>query len=547
MASRQRVHQKRRQQTTSRSDTTAIVRVAAPTERPWELNHDQVVLLKNYLKIADASDAELAGCLEVARRYRLDPFKQGQIWFVKRWDKNAVAGNGTKGAYVYTPQVGIYGMLHVAARDHKDYGSISDPEFGPMIMHEVENHKFKAPEWCRVKAFKKGIAEPTVATIYFEEFCPAVWDNARLFWAKMPRAQIEKCCKARVVRTAYPDMGGLYIPEEMDRINAEIGKDYTPGGRLITKDGVTPSGQPVSWEAKNRAQIGAGPTREMPQEGFFCARHQCPFSKCPADEHSQAELEAMDALERASKKPAAKPIDVTPTSKKPDPKQGASAKDVPKAAAPAGKVQTLEYKYELVIDWNMDRNQPVLTGHLEELGVALAKEKSPIKMIWGKEELWHAAAKDIPAIMQVAGQNGFAVREIHPGQVPPSGQRSNAPSPARKAGGEGGPSEKAGSTPSVISGVIERVNTGMAGKNPVKHVTLLLADKTKPTFSCFDKKWFEALDAGLGKQAHLITKQNGKYINIIGARKIGSKEWLEDGTPAIQRKDQEAGGKTLFG
>src|SRR5579863_198671 len=227
--SRRQTRRRRPTTTSHSSQTQAIVRVAAPTERPWGLDNQQVVLLKNYLKIADASDTELAGCLEVDRRYRLDPFKQGQIWFVKRWDKNAISAAGTKGGFVYTPQVGIYGMLHIAARDHADYGSISETEFGPMFMHEVEGHKFKAPEWCRVKAFKKGIAEPTVATIYFEEFCPALWDNARLFWARMPRAQIEKCCKARVVRTAYPDLGGLTIPEEMDRFKDE----YTESGRQI--------------------------------------------------------------------------------------------------------------------------------------------------------------------------------------------------------------------------------------------------------------------------------------------------------------------------
>ena len=141
---------------------TAIVKAATPPERPWELTSEQVVLLKNYLKIADASEIELKGCLEVARRYRMDPFKQGQIWFIKRWDKNAVTITGAKGGYVYTPQVGIYGMLHIAARDHKDFGSISEAEYGPMFTHEVETHKFKAPEWCRVKAFKKGMARASV-------------------------------------------------------------------------------------------------------------------------------------------------------------------------------------------------------------------------------------------------------------------------------------------------------------------------------------------------------------------------------------------------
>ena len=30
-----------------------------------------------------------------------------------------------------------------------------------VFMHEVEGHEIKAPEWCRVKAFKKGIEQPT--------------------------------------------------------------------------------------------------------------------------------------------------------------------------------------------------------------------------------------------------------------------------------------------------------------------------------------------------------------------------------------------------
>src|SRR5258706_365387 len=108
----------RRQKSASPSETAAIVKVATPPERPWELTSEQVVLLKNYLKIADASEIELKGCLEVARRYRMDPFKQAQIW---------------------------------------------------------------------------------------------------------------KCAKARAIRTAYPDLGGLYIPEECEKFN----EDFTPSGRQI--------------------------------------------------------------------------------------------------------------------------------------------------------------------------------------------------------------------------------------------------------------------------------------------------------------------------
>src|SRR6267142_2328783 len=100
--------------------------------------------------------------------------------------------------------------------------------------------------------------------------------------------------------------------------------------------------------------------------------------------------------------------------------------------------------------------------------------------------------------------------------------------------------------PAVVAGLIERSSAGMAGKYPVRQVTLLLADKTKPTYSCFDKALFEHLDAGLGKQSELVVKQNGKYFNITGLRKIGSKEWDEQGVPVIQNRGREAGGRTLF-
>lgn len=360
------------QKKTSPGETTAIVRVAAPTERPWELSTDQVVLLKNYLKIADASNEELAGCLEVARRYRLDPFKQGQIWFVKRWDKNAVSMAGAKGAYIYTPQVGIYGMLHIAARDHSDYGSVSEAEFGPMFMHEVENHKFKAPEWCRVKAFKKNITEPTVATIYFEEFCPALWDNARLFWAKMPRAQIEKCAKARVVRTAYPDLGGLYIPEEMERINADVAQDYTPGGRLITVNGVTPSGQVVD-------------------------RH---------GSHQAAQRVLQDKLASHGGKPA--------------------EPEVMPPGAPASRQSGP--KRQVSLDWSNPQD-PLLMGDTEDL---VPRSTVPYGLLKGlnvtwseKDSFWHVGLNAVKDLRAVCLESGYELTEIHP---PP-------PKPAPKASG----------------------------------------------------------------------------------------------------------------
>src|SRR6266404_1656085 len=91
--------------------SAAIVKIAPAPERPWELNTEQVTILKNSIA-KGATDEELKFCLTVARRYKLDPFKQ-QIWFIRRWDKAADNGKGGVGAYIWTPQVGLYGMAHI--------------------------------------------------------------------------------------------------------------------------------------------------------------------------------------------------------------------------------------------------------------------------------------------------------------------------------------------------------------------------------------------------------------------------------------------------
>ena len=204
----------------------AIVQVLPPTEKPWLLNSEEITLIKNNVA-KGATDEELKFLLTVARRYRLDPFKQ-QIWFVKRWDKSAENGKGGTGAYVWTPQVGINGLLFAAGRDHKgDLGSISKPEFGPMFAVDKNTH---VPTWASVKVWRKGAMQPTEAEAWWDEYAPADLSKAP-FWRKMPRRMLAKCATALAIRQAYPDLGGLYIPEEMEK----MGDDFTPNGRQIVQ------------------------------------------------------------------------------------------------------------------------------------------------------------------------------------------------------------------------------------------------------------------------------------------------------------------------
>jgi len=204
----------------------AAIVVPAPTKKPWELSTEEVELVRNHIA-KGASDDELRFCLGVARRYKLDPFR-GQIWFVKRRDKNLDRYDREKKekitGYRWIPIVGINGLLHIAARDHKkQFGSIGRPEYGPMIDREWSkwdessrtfkpSGTFKAPEWARVEVYKRGDPIPTIGEVYWEEIYPNV-DSSPLV-RQMPRLMLGKCAKAQGVRAAYPATDGLYIQEE---------------------------------------------------------------------------------------------------------------------------------------------------------------------------------------------------------------------------------------------------------------------------------------------------------------------------------------------
>ena len=469
--------------------STAIVHVPVAPERPWELDNEAITILKNSVA-KGASDEELKYCLTVARRYKLDPFKQ-QIWFVKRWDSSADNGKGGKGAYVWTPQVGINGLLFAAARDHKDFGSVSLPEYGAMqkIEWALENGKHvsgMAPEWARVKVWKKGEPEPTEAQAWWDEYAPAELGKAP-FWRKMPRRMIGKCATALAIRQAYPDLGGVYIPEEMDR----MGEDITPGGRLI-----------------------------IPSGGSHAAAQRVLAEKLASGNPNPIEPEIVASARPALQEPPSQPV-------------------------PRAQIPPREWRGTVEIDYSADKDFPRVLG---DIGEVIAH--FPVDLVLKrKEDFWHAFAEDVPRIKAVCDTHNFKVVETSPpkGTSPAKATGTGAPEAGKKTAPAGGKTTAGTSTePTLVKGTIERVNSGMAGKYPVKQVTLLLADKTKPTYSCFDKALFEALDAGLGKESALVVKQNGKYFNIIALRKIGAREWDADGTPVIQRKDQEAGAKTLF-
>jgi hypothetical protein len=481
--------------TTTSPTETAIVRIAPPPERPWELNEEQVTILKNSVA-KGASDEELKYCLTVARRYRLDPFKQ-QIWFVKRWDSSADDGKGGRGAFVWTPQVGINGLLFTAARDHKDFGSVSLPEYGPM--HTPDGQKFGAPEWAKVKVWKKGESEPTEAQAWWDEYAPSDLSKAP-FWRKMPRRMVAKCATALAIRQAYPDLGGVYIPEECEKMN----EDFTPGGRRIVD-------HQLPQQTADTATVEA-----LKAKGLWCEEHQCT--------RSANHLKTCESSRKAMPTPKEPVIDVP---SQPESRPAPSGK-VPESeyrkenVPPATKQEPWKYAGTLELDYSEDASMPYIRGDIAELAVHFPKDLT----LRRRNDFWCAFTEDAARIKVIALEKNFEIKIV-------GALEKKAKEPAAKEG--------------LVKGTIEQANPE-SGKVP--RVTILFRiDKAKYWMNAFDTALFPFLIAGKGQEAELFVTKTVKgdktFTNIAGLKRVGSKEFEDGKVPVIQRAQQQPG-RTLF-
>lgn len=500
MAQRKKARKPQRRKIVKRkakpSPEVAIVRVEPPREKPWLLNTEEITLVKNSIA-KGASDEELKFCLTVARRYRLDPFKQ-QIWFVSRWDKNADNGKGGKGALVFTPQVGINGLLFAAARDHREeFGSVSKPEYGPLL----DGH----PQWASVKVTKKN-GSVTEAEAWWEEYAPSDLTKAP-FWRKMPRRMLGKCATALAIREAYPDLGGLYIPEECEK----IAEDYTAGGRRI---------------------IDAGePQRAARLDDNAPHGHEPGSEKAKMAEEALRRVEEADkalASGEAPKAPAAKPHGAKQATFKPDPAKTEAQTGIP-AANRSKPVRELPKDAPLVeIEWT-DKGDAIVRGDIGEL---LEDFQKNFAMAWIKE-WWHVVGEDVKKLTELCVARGYRVQEL-------LSEKTAVPEKT----------EPAQEPPVLLTGVIEasteKMTKGSKGRASVPYLSVLIKSNGKSQwYSTFRKTFFEALSKGKGKSITFGAEKSGNFWNLVEVKRVGSVAF-EEGLPVIE-KNREAGGATLFG
>lgn len=189
--------------------STAIAKVQPATVSANSSFTDvQVALIKRTI-CQGASDDELALFMTTAQRLGLDPFAR-QIFAVKRWDSRSRTE-------VMAIQVSIDGFRLVAERTG-NYAPGKPTDFETDGMGKV----VKATAF--VKKFRHGEWHEAGEDAFYEEYVQTNKEGKpNAMWARMPRVMLAKCAEARALRRAFPmELGGVYIPEEMDQ--AENGR-----------------------------------------------------------------------------------------------------------------------------------------------------------------------------------------------------------------------------------------------------------------------------------------------------------------------------------
>lgn len=154
----------------------------------------------------NATDSELALCVELCNRQHLNPFTQ-DVYLVK-YD-NAPASIITN-----------YQVFNRRANKQPNYGGIDS---GVVVLRDGKVVKKKGSAvykiigeqliggWAEVK-FTDGKI-PAYAELALTDY-----STGKSNWAKMPGVMIDKCAKAAAWRLAYPgEFRGMYVSEEMDQ------------------------------------------------------------------------------------------------------------------------------------------------------------------------------------------------------------------------------------------------------------------------------------------------------------------------------------------
>lgn len=173
----------------------------APDSLPETARKEYVELVKKQLIAGkggtNPSDTELAYFLQVCRSSGLNPLTR-QIYAIYRGGKMTI-------------QTGIDGLRAIAERT----GAYAGSDAG-----KFEYDGTDKPVRATVTVRK------VIGGQVFETSATAKWDEYAIpsspMWRKMPETMLEKCAEAKALRKAFPNIGQVYVEEEMQQA------DHTP-------------------------------------------------------------------------------------------------------------------------------------------------------------------------------------------------------------------------------------------------------------------------------------------------------------------------------
>ena len=345
------------------------------------------------------------------------------------------------------------------------------------------------------------------------------------------------------------------VPEEEPPDSPGVEKDYTPGGRKIYHDGVAPSGREQSREREMRQTQDKPMTpdatvmEKSKARGTWCEKHQSDYAKCPADEHSDAENEAMAVAEERAKKAETSPPPSTPENAAPAQQESQQSNIV------AGETKVDPRGVgagEIEIDYTgnpgpyQSEVSPIVRGDIAEITGPL----NDAGMFWYSPDNWnHIKNSAVPHLLEVLKQLKYRVKITRPSS--PSSTSPNDVRKARRTGAGGSPaaSQRKPAAPTkepvVLLGTIERVNHVISSSGKHMAYVTMKGKKRKYDLSCWDKDINEILDKAKGQVAEVYVLIKGKYKNLVGLKKVGETEFVDGKIPVVQR-DREAGTPTLF-
>jgi phage recombination protein Bet len=204
-------------------------------------------VIKDILYPNVQKDETLLMAIDYCKSRKLDIMKR-PIQIVPIWDSKTKTMKDT----IWTS---IAEIRTTATRTGK-YAGRTEAEFGEEVTENLGGTEVTYPRWCKITVFRLVENQKCSfsAKIFWKEAYKTIKNDSlapNSMWAKRAYGQLEKCCEAAALRSAFPEeFGNDYIAEEAFDQNEAIvtAKSKTEAAHLPLKDIIEASFEPLNKE-----------------------------------------------------------------------------------------------------------------------------------------------------------------------------------------------------------------------------------------------------------------------------------------------------------